>query len=77
MGLICKLEKDVPFFHVTKIKTTYLLTYLLILTILAQSYLIITDGFCGYLSNLSLISQSLSHSVTRNLDLRDASESKN
>ena len=34
----------------------------LILMILAQSYLIITDGFCGYLSNLSLISQSVGRS---------------
>ena len=45
----------------------------LILMILAQSYLVVTDGFCGYLSNLSLISQS----VSRNMDLRDASASKN
>ena len=41
--------------------------------ILTQSQFIFTDGFCGYLSNLSLITQSLS----RNLDLRDASASKN
>ena len=33
---------------------------------------VFADGFCGYLSNLSLISQS----VGRNLDLRDASTSK-
>ena len=31
----------------------------------------ITDGFCGYLSNPSLISQS----VSRNMDLRDARKS--
>ena len=40
--------------------------------ILSQSYLIITDGFCVYLSNPSLITRSLG----RNLDLRDASLSK-
>ena len=45
----------------------------LILMILAQSYNLFTEGFCGYLSNLSLISQS----VSRNMDLRDASASKN
>ena len=33
----------------------------------------VTDGFCGYFSSLSLITQS----VGRNLDLRDASASKN
>ena len=45
----------------------------LMLMIVAQSYLIFTDGFCGYLSNLSLISRSVGH----NLDLRDACASKN
>ena len=40
--------------------------------ILTQSQFILTDGFWGYLSNLSLISRSL----TRNLDLRDSSASK-
>ena len=38
--------------------------------ILAQSYLIFTDGFCGYLCNLVCL-------VSRNMDLRDASASKN
>ena len=35
--------------------------------------MVIIDGFCGCLSNLSLITRS----VSRNLDLRDANASKN
>ena len=44
--------------------------------ILAQSKIFFTDGFWGYLSNLSLLNQSLTHSLTKT-DLRDASASKN
>ena len=42
--------------------------------ILTQSQLIFTDGFCGYLSNQKT---TVSQSVSRNMDLRDASASKN
>ena len=45
--------------------------------ILTQSQFIFTDGFCGYLSNLSLTGRSVTQSLSRNLDLRDASASKN
>ena len=59
--------------HLTWLKATAL-----ILMILAQSYYIFTDGFWGYLSNLkSLVSQSVSQSLSHNMDLRDASASKN
>ena len=57
--------------HLTWLKVLTALA--LILMILAQSYLIITDGLCGYLSNLTLFSRS----HIRNLYLRYASTSKN
>ena len=45
---------------------------------LEQSQFNFTDGFWGYLSNLkSLLSQSVSQSVSHNMDFRDASASKN
>ena len=44
--------------------------------ILAQTYLIFTDGFWGYISNLKTFTQSVGRSVN-NIGLRDASASKN
>ena len=42
--------------------------------ILSQSYLILTDGICGYLDNLKTI---VSQSIRDTNGLRDVSESKN
>ena len=46
----------------------------LILMKLAQFYQIFTDWFWGYLRNLKSL---VTHSLTHNMDLRDASASKN
>ena len=69
--ILDKLHLTFDIWYMTYAFDICILHLTLILMILTPSYHMITDRFCGYLSNPSLISRL----VSRNMNLRDAKKS--